>query len=111
MNQNILSICLNRRNKHLNKQNIVYTLGVADYFINITLENFIRYCYNLLKPKGKLIIPFCSSHDPKLYIPLRWFCEWNFYSHNVSDISNFIKNELGIKKVKTIWEKETLFSL
>ena len=101
----IISICLNRKTKQLDKQNVIYSLGVADYFMKTTLENFIRYCFDLLEPKGKLIIPLCSSHEPELYIPLRWFCEWDFYSHDANEIRDFVEKEIGIEKVKVIWEK------
>ncbi|KPK30671.1 MAG: hypothetical protein AMK70_13760 [Nitrospira bacterium SG8_35_1] len=107
--QDILSICLNRRRNHISKKDIIYSIGVADYFLNTTLENFIRYSFDLLKPNGKLIIPLCSAHNPRLYVPLRWFCEWFFYYHNETDMRKYIKDELGIKKVKTIWEKRTPF--
>lgn len=106
LKKDILNIILNREEKQLNKQDIVYSIGVADYFLKTTFENFIKYCYRLLRPKGKLIIPLCSSHNPKLYIPLRWFCEWDFYSHNANDIKNFIQDELNIEKVKIIWERQ-----
>jgi SAM-dependent methyltransferase len=105
LKQDILTILLNREIKQLDKYDVVYSIGVADYFLKTTFENFIKFCYRLLKPKGKLIIPLCSSHNPKLYIPLRWFCEWDFYSHDANDIKNFIQNEINIKKVKIIWEK------
>lgn len=106
LKQDILSISLNRVRKQINEQDVIYSIGVADYFLKTTLENFIMFSYNLLKPKGKLIIPLCSSHNSKLYIPLRWFCEWNFYSHNADKIKDFIHNELHIEKVKIIWERQ-----
>jgi hypothetical protein len=104
VNHDILSICLNRRKNHINKQDIIYSLGVADYLLKTTLENFIRFCFSLLKRKGKLIIAFCSSHDPKLYIPLRWFTEWHFFSQRADDIKKFIQDDLGLRKVQIIWE-------
>jgi len=107
LKKDILSIIgLSKRKNDLKKQDIIYSVGVADYFLKTTFENFIRFCCSLLKPEGKLIIPLCSSHNPKLYVPLRWFCEWNFYSHDVNNIKDFIKNELQIKKVKIIWERQ-----
>lgn len=104
MKQDILRVCLNRKENNINKQDIVYSLGIADYLLKTMLENFIMFCYSLLKPKGKLIIALCSSHNPKLYIPLRWFSEWSFFSHRTNDINKFIRIGLGLKKVKIIWE-------
>ncbi|MBI5208288.1 MAG: class I SAM-dependent methyltransferase [Candidatus Firestonebacteria bacterium] len=101
----MLNIILNREKKISNMQDVIYSLGVADYFLKTTFENFIKFCYSLLKPKGILIIPLCSSHNPKLYIPLKWFCEWDFYSHKADDIKNFIRNDLHIKKVEIFWQK------
>lgn len=104
--ENILSIIgLSKLKNQFGKQDVIYSIGVADYFMRSTLENFIRFCYSLLKPKGKLIIPLCSSHNPKVYIPLTWFCEWHFYSHKPNEIINFIKKEIGIDNVRILWEK------
>ena len=102
--QDIVSICLNRDKGMLGRQDIIYSLGIADDLFKTTLENFIMYCYNLLKPRGKFIIALCSAHNPKLYIPLRWFADWTFNSHNSEDIRNFIVRDIGIKKVDIIWE-------
>ncbi|MGB9678219.1 MAG: methyltransferase domain-containing protein [Candidatus Ratteibacteria bacterium] len=107
LRKDILSIIGLREGKNeIKKQDIIYSAGVADYFLKTTFENFIQFSFGLLKPKGKIIIPLCSSHNPKLYVPLRWFCEWNFFSHNVNDIKNLIKIDLQIKKVKIIWEEK-----
>lgn len=86
-----------------NKQNVIYSLGVVDYFLNNVLERFILYCMHSLKKGGKLIFASCSNNNPEMYLLLTWFCEWNFYKRRASEIISLINN-LGFKKIKTTWE-------
>jgi len=98
-------IGLKQKSMSVSSHDIIYSMGVADYFLSNSLANFIKFYYRLLKRDGKMIICFCSSHNPKIYTYLRWFCEWNFYAHSPNYIRRFIMDELRIKKVKIIWEK------
>lgn len=94
----------------LPKQDLIYSVGVADYFLKTTLEFFIKLYFGLLKPRGKLIVPLCSAHDLKLYTHLAWFCEWHFYKHDVKTVRAFFKKTLGTKKVEVVWEdKQPVF--
>ena len=97
---------LGRREIGLPKQDLIYSVGVADYFLKAALEFFIKLYFGLLKPKGKLIVPLCSSHDLKLYTHLAWFCEWHFYKHSANTIKAFFKETLGTKNVKVVWEEK-----
>ncbi|MGA1871434.1 MAG: hypothetical protein ACMUJM_23135 [bacterium] len=98
-------IGLGGKHIRISPQDMIYSLGLADYFLKTTLENFIKFCYGNLSSGGKLIIAFCSSYNPKLYFHLRWFCEWNFYINDAYVIRDFIKNELNIKNIRVIWDK------
>lgn len=106
MEEDVLTVIgLGRRCIKLIKQDLIYSLGLADYFLKTTLENFIKFCYGKLQRGGKLIIAFCSSYNPKLFFHLRWFSEWNFYINDAYTIRDFVKSELKIQKVKVLWEK------
>lgn len=95
---------LSRKKIDLSCQDVVYSIGVADYFLKTTLEYFIKLSFRMLKPKGKLIVPLCSAHDLKLYTHLAWFCEWHFYKHDGHSIKRFIEKGLGIKNVRLLSE-------
>ncbi|MCP4649061.1 MAG: class I SAM-dependent methyltransferase [PVC group bacterium] len=106
LQEDILSLIgVSKKQLLIGRQDIIYSLGVADYFLKTALGNFIKFCYSRLNPGGKLIIAFCSSHNPKLYVHLRWFCEWNFFINDAKKIRDFIVKDLGIKKTKIVWEK------
>jgi SAM-dependent methyltransferase len=94
-----------RTSPQIKTKDIIYSIGVADYFLENMLERFIYTCYRLLKPKGKLIVAFCSLHNPEYYVSLRWFCEWIFFTRNAKQIENLIRNKVGANFIETIWEK------
>lgn len=94
--------------RRLNKSyyDIIYTLGIVDYFLDNAFTRFVEYCFDLLKPKGRLIIAACGDRNVACYTALRWLCEWNFYYRNANAVKNLIKETLDSPKVKIIWEEK-----
>lgn len=87
------------------KCDLIYTLGLVDYFRDNILEKFVKFCYSLLRKRGKLIIAVCSSRNPKTYTFLTWFCEWNFYIRSAIKTQRLIQESLKTDKIKISWEK------
>jgi len=89
----------------LPKQDIIYSLGLVDYFGDRVLINFINRFYRLLKKRGVLVIASCSSNHLERYALLTWFCDWDFYKRDAKNTRKLIRNECGIKNVQVEWEK------
>ncbi|MCM8762985.1 MAG: PilZ domain-containing protein [Candidatus Omnitrophica bacterium] len=79
----------------LGKQNLIYSICLADYLPDRVLINLLLFCYSLLVPQGKLII---AHKDIKRYKPLApdWACDWTFYPRDQEYLVRMI-NESGIK--------------
>ena len=77
----------------------------VDYLHNNVLERFIGWCYELLKPAGKLIFASCSPRGSDDYAFLRWFCDWVFVIRDTNTLNKFITEQMGIDSVNICWEK------
>lgn len=73
----------------LGKQNLIYSIGLADYLPDRVLRNLISFCFSLLESGGKLII---AHKDVNKYKPLPsdWWCDWTFYPRDESYLLNLI---------------------
>ncbi|MDP8298041.1 MAG: methyltransferase domain-containing protein [Candidatus Orphnella occulta] len=76
--------------KILGKQDLVYSIGLADYLPDRILKKLILFCSKLLKPKGSLIL---AHKDKDAYKPVStdWWCDWTFYPRNEDKLLNIIK--------------------
>ena len=78
----------------LNRQNLVYSMGLADYLSEAILKRMIFFAFSLLHEGGKLII---THKNKDKYKPLDpdWFCDWTFVPRNLSGLLKLV-NDSGI---------------
>lgn len=102
MQHNVLEY-INQSTKYseiLGMQDLIYSIGLADYLPDRVLKNLIIFCFNLLKPEGQLII---AHKDAAKYKPLSpdWWCDWTFYPRDENSLMKLIHetqiNNLDIK--------------
>lgn len=88
----------------IGKQDLVYSIGLADYLPDRILKKLIHFCFGLLSPGGRLII---THKDIDKYKPLDpdWFCDWAFIPRNRGKLSNLVKNS-GIDKFSIVLERD-----
>lgn len=74
----------------LGPQDLIYSIGLADYIPADGLKDLIAFFYTLLKPGGSLVI---AHKDSKNYHPLTpdWWADWNFYLRDIDDVVNLAK--------------------
>lgn len=85
--------------KILKNQDLVYSIGLADYLPGLVLGEIIKFCFNLLKPKGQLIIAHKNVKVHKSYMS-DWYCNWHFYPRSKKDIEKLIREYLDKRKFK-----------
>jgi len=91
--QNILEI-INKPSYYSNLigvQDLIYSIGLADYLPDRILKRLIHFCFGLLRPGGRLII---THKDIDKYKPLHpnWSCDWAFIPRNREKLSDLVKN-------------------
>lgn len=84
---------------------IVYSIGLVDYFYDLVLEKFIRLNLTLLNKNGQIIIAACSNKNLCCYSALRWFCDWNFVVRDVKKTRKFLLQNIEKINIEIDWEK------
>jgi hypothetical protein len=92
--------------KILNGQDMIYSIGVADYLPDMVLAALIEFCFGLLNPKGKIIIAHKNITEYRASAP-DWFCDWHFFPRNKEKLAGIIKKhgEINNYKIECIEEK------
>lgn len=90
--ENVLELMRNPNT--MEKQDIVYSIGLADYLPDKILIKFIKFSTSLLNAKGKFIIAFKNraKHEP---MSLDWFCDWHFIPRNREDGLRVVENSVN----------------
>lgn len=93
LEENILNF-LSKPNVYIEKLSrfdLVYSIGLADYFNDGLLKRFIKFSYDITIPNGKFII---AHKDIEKYKPVSpdWFCDWTFYPRNEEKLHDLIKS-------------------
>lgn len=73
----------------LNKPDLIYSIGLVDYFPDRILSKLITTCYSALPKNGKLILSF---KDRNKYNPIRedWLTDWKFIPRTYNDATNLL---------------------
>lgn len=80
--------------KILRKQDLIYSIGLVDYLPNLILGEIIKFCFNLLKEEGTLILAHKNVKVHKS-IASDWFCDWSFFPRSKEDMEKIINETLS----------------
>ena len=91
-------------NELLSGQDVVYSIGLADYIPEDALRKQILFFFDLINPGGQLII---AHKDSKNYHPLLpdWWADWTFYLRDMDEVINIVKTS-GISDYALTVEQE-----
>ena len=92
--------------KEIPKQDLIYSIGLADYLPNSVLIPMVRHSYNLLTKNGCFVIAHKNICEyPSLVSD--WSANWKFIPRTKDDLKNLIMTALGDKdyKINFIMEK------
>jgi SAM-dependent methyltransferase len=94
----------NKYRELLAGQDMVYSIGLADYIPEDALKKLFAFFFSLLKPGGRLII---AHKDSKNYHPLTpdWWADWTFYLRHKDEVVALAK-ESGITGYKLTVQQE-----
>ncbi len=84
--------------KEFGFQDLIYSIGLADYLPDRVLGRLLNLLFDLLKKNGQLII---AHKDIARYKPLppNWFCDWNFYPRDKTFLLGLIKKYIDFHKI------------
>ncbi len=83
---------------------IIYSIGLADYFTDRLLKAFIKWCWAHLELGGTLVLAH-KDRDHYRPLPPAWFCDWNFNPRNENEFLKLFQGA-GIPKENLRVERE-----
>lgn len=80
--------------KLLNKQDLIYCIGLADYIPDIIFGEMLKFSLKSLSRKGILTVAHKNIKVHKS-IASDWFCNWYFYPRSKEDVEKIVYEYLG----------------
>jgi SAM-dependent methyltransferase len=75
----------------LGLQDVVYSIGLADFLPDRVLKNLVKFCMDILRPNGQFILAHKDQErDMQAPLPPEWFCDWHFYERSETTLKNLV---------------------
>ena len=84
--------------KHLGPFDLIYALGIADYFYDASLGKIFSNALQLLGQDGTLILTH-KDKDRFNLSPSDWLCDWRFVMRGERDFVSLVEIELASSKI------------
>ena len=79
--------------KIFKKQDLIYSIGLADYIPDLIFGGIVKFCFSFLKKNGSLVIAHKNVKTHKS-LASDWFCNWHFYPRSEEDVEKIIVEHL-----------------
>ncbi len=86
-NGNLLYLALGRQKLDLKPQDLIYSIGLIDYFNDKFVLKLLKYAHSLLKPGGSVILGNFHPKNPNLAF-MKYILEWNLIHRTEEDMNN-----------------------
>lgn len=91
--------------RYAGRYDLVYSLGVANYFYDTTLAIIIDTGFRLLQPGGSLIITH-KALETFNFLFADWVCDWTFVKRSVTDFTRSFQEALAQFRGQFEWRME-----
>jgi len=106
INQNIFKLLFGKNNDCIiKKRNLVFCSAFANYLYDCVLEKYLKFCWNLVAPGGKLIIAYMNHLQYQNHLAVRWFADWEIYLRDKNEVLILTKSILKNYSIEIIWEE------
>ncbi|MEM7561434.1 MAG: cyclic nucleotide-binding domain-containing protein [Pseudomonadota bacterium] len=85
LNENLIYLALGRRKLDLPPQDLVYSIGLIDYFEDKLVLKLINFVYDLLKPGGRIILGNFHPKNPTKEF-MDYCLEWRLIHRSEDDM-------------------------
>ena len=90
VNANLIFLAIGRKKIELNPQDLIYNVGLIDYFSDKYAIRLINYAYQLLRPGGKLILGnFHPKNQTKAF--MGYVLEWPLTHRTEEDMNRLFE--------------------
>ena len=88
--QNIVYLATGRRQIDIEPQDLIYSIGLIDYFTDRHVVRLMDYAYDQLKPGGKVILG--NFHTTNLHKPsMDYILDWKLIHRNEEDMNRLFR--------------------
>jgi len=88
--ENVLYLAIGRRKLELEPQDLVYSIGLIDYFSDRTVIRLIDYIYQILKPGGRLILGNFHPLNP-IRALMDHILQWNLIHRTEQEMNRLFR--------------------
>ncbi len=108
LNENLIYASLRRKELDLPAQDLIYSVGLIDYFRDRLVVRLMDYLYDLLKPGGRLILGNFHPRNPDKAL-LDHVVEWELYHRTEQDMNRlFESSRFGSPCTKIRFEEQQI---
>jgi SAM-dependent methyltransferase len=91
--------------RHVGQYDVVYSLGVANYFYGTTLNIILDTGLRMLKPGGELIVTH-KALETFNFVFADWFCDWIFVQRSKAEFTRCFQEALAPFQGQYEWRLE-----
>ncbi|MCP4351074.1 MAG: cyclic nucleotide-binding domain-containing protein [Desulfobacterales bacterium] len=108
LNKNIIYLMLGKENTEIEKQDLIYSIGLIDYFEDETVIKLLNYIYDTLLPGGRVILGnFHPSNPSKAFMD--YVLEWPLIHRDEDDMNRlFNASKFQSPCTDILFEKERI---
>jgi 16S rRNA G966 N2-methylase RsmD len=101
INENLITTCrkISRGSKQYGMQDLIYSIGVADYLPDEFCKELFQSSFRLLNKKGLFVVAFKLTKRYKSLCS-DWLCDWHFYERSKQEVIKLIKDGLRENRFK-----------
>ncbi len=106
MQENLILLATGRRKTSLPPQNLIYSIGLIDYFQDKLVIHLLNWIYDTLAPGGKAIL---GNFDPRCpnRVFMDYVLEWRLIYRTPDDMRRlFAESKFGDRPVDIGYEQE-----
>ncbi|MEK7266494.1 MAG: class I SAM-dependent methyltransferase [Pseudomonadota bacterium] len=81
----------------LRDQDVIYSLGLVDYFSPLLARRFVARAYDLIRPGGKVIIGNASDSLTGTYWTMEHVLDWSLFFRNKAEMADLAADAQGAK--------------
>lgn len=82
-----------------NSYDLIYGIGIADYFYDRVLTGIVAQCTRLARVGGEVLITH-KDHNAFPFTPADWLCDWTFVHRSKADFKSLLQEAVNESKVR-----------
>jgi len=106
VNENLIYLASGRRRIDLEPQDLVYSIGLIDYLVDDHVVALMNYCYDILRPGGRLILGNFHPRNPEKAM-MDHLVNWRLIHRTEDDLHClYARSKFARPCTRVLWEEQ-----